>query len=116
MNQIIPDRKYKGLPCSIVAIGCATGGKIVNVNTNNEGYATLKNADRVIRQNCMVKKYTYLPKEKRIPLWRAFQGKQAGRFIICVLGHFLYADFSLQEYWSFFDNSNDMIVAVWELM
>lgn len=62
----------------------------------------------------------YLPIAKRIdfkknerPLLKEFLQTNETRCCICVLGHYLYAD--AQTYWSFFDNDDDKVIAVWYL-
>lgn len=111
--MVFPDDKYEDFPCSVVAIGCASG-KIVDVPVNSEGFATLRNANAEIRKHCNVAKYEYFKRNERVSL-QEYSYNKTGRAIICVLGHFLYADFDKEEYYSFFDNDDDMVVAVWHL-
>lgn len=62
----------------------------------------------------------YLPIAKRIdfkknerPRLKEFLQTNETHCCICVLGHYLYAD--TQTYWSFFDNDDDKVIAVWYL-
>ena len=114
ITQIYPDDAYYGLPCSYVAIGCA-GGRAGSIPTRSDGYATLQDVNKAIRGALKVKNYTYFPRDKRVTLQEYMGNRGTGRAVICVLGHYLYADFSQGKYWSFFNNSMDKIVAIWEL-
>ena len=123
MNCIVPKSFYEGLPCSVVSIGCASEllhgsfdyGKIKafsEMASANDNYATLRSVNEQVRKFFDVKKYTYYTRAERKTL-KDFRGE--GRAIICVLGHFIFADFTQDCYYSYFDNLNDKVVAVWEL-
>ena len=119
MTRITPSSFYEGLPCSVVSIGCAMEklqGKFSydKIKTFSEsltdGYATLKSTGEQIRRFLPVRKYTYYPRDQRISLKDWWCGKTA---IVCILGHYVFTHGDC--YYSFFDNDNDKVVAVWEI-
>lgn len=124
MKRITPKDFYLDLPCSVVSIGCASEtlhgsfdyGKIKafsEMASANDNYATLRSVNEQVRKFFNVKKYTYYTRAERKTL-KEFRGN--GRAIICCLGHFIFADFTKDCYYSYFDNLNDKVVAVWELV
>ena len=121
MKRITPKDFYLDLPCSVVSIGCASEtlhgsfdyGKIKafsEIASANDNYATLRSVNEQVRKFFNVKKYTYYTRAERKTL-REFHFENA---IVCVYGHFLYMHG--EEYYSYFDNLNDKVVAVWELV
>lgn len=121
MKRITPKDFYLDLPCSVVSIGCASEtlhgsfdyGKIKafsEIASANDNYATLRSVNEQVRKFFNVKKYTYYTRAERRTL-KEFSGINA---IVCVVGHFIYLHGN--EYYSFFDNENDKVVAVWELV
>ncbi len=103
------------LPCSACAVSCALGH--IPEDTNRyissikaDGYATLDVANKYIRKHLAVKKRTDFRRGLRPKLKNLHY---AGRAIVCVYGHFIYLDH--EEYWSFFDNTDDEGVSVWML-
>ena len=124
MKRITPKDFYLDLPCSVVSIGCASEtlhgsfdfGKIKafsEIASANDNYATLRSVNEQVRKFFNVKKYTYYTRAERKTL-KEFRGN--GHSIICVLGHYLYTDFTKDCYYSYFNNLNDKVVAVWELV
>ena len=115
MKRRIPDETYKELPCILTAVGCA-GGDITNRPfIKADGYCSLADANKYIRSMFNVKKRTDFRRGERPTLKELIKGQMiTGPTIICVLGHFLYADDD--TYWSFFKNGNDDVVTVWELI
>lgn len=120
MIRIDPEPAYDGLPCSIVAIGCALGRnpmgelqELYGQASRNNNYASLRSVNQAIRKVLKVKKYTYFTRDQRVTLKETHIN---GKAIVCVYGHFLYADFTENTYYSFFDNDNDKVVAIWEIM
>lgn len=110
MRRITPPPEYYGEPCSIVGIDRATGVHPTFKASHADGYMTLKDQNKFVRQLCKVKKYTYYKRSERPKLKDLhIQGKA----LVCVYGHFLYLEG--ETYWSFFNNENDDVVAVWEL-
>ena len=120
MNRITPKDFYLDLPCSVVSIGCASEllrgtfdyDKIRVFSeqaSRNDNYATLRSVNEQVRRFFQVKKYTYYTRAERKAL-RQFQLENA---IVCVYGHFVYVHGD--SYYSYFDNDNDKVVAVWEL-
>lgn len=110
MKQIIPDNKYNGLPCSIVAVSCAKKELVMTSTSHTDGWMTLKDNNKYVRENLDVKKYVYYKRNER-PLLKDLH--LTGKGIVVVLGHCVYVD--REEYYSFFDNENDEVVAVWFL-
>ena len=120
MKRITPKDFYLDLPCSVVSIGCASEtlhgsfdyGKIKafsEIASANDNYATLRSVNEQVRKYFNVKKYTYYTRAERKTL-KEFRGINA---IVCCYGHFIYLNGD--NYYSFFDNENDKVVAVWEL-
>lgn len=109
MKRIIPDDILKNLPCSNVAISCALGKYLKLPTTRKDGYMTLKDNNKYIRDYLDVKRYKYFKKAERPKLTDLSLNKA----IVCVYGHYIYLE--KDHYWSFFDNTNDLVVAYWEL-
>lgn len=110
MIRIVPAPEYEGEPCSIVGIGCATGKHLHFTTSHADGYMTLRDMNRIIRDNCKVKKrFDY----KRGQRPRLGDLHLEGRALVCVYGHFIYLEG--ETYYSFFDNEDDEVVAVWIL-
>lgn len=116
-----PDRVYHGLPCSMVAVGCAKGltnifeiEKLRSPLLKEDGYLTLQGGNRLVRDNLDVKKRTDFRRNERPTLQEYIEAHPDSRAVICVLGHLLYYEGN-GTYWSFFENEDDPVVAVWEL-
>ena len=128
MKRIEPDEVYKGLPCSVVAVGCAMGtadraevnglyGDVLSgacgAKIHTDGYLPLDGLNRLIRAHMTVKKRENFKRGQR-PALRDFAHAHLGqRAVICVLGHYLY--FDGRDYHSFFWNGGDPVVSVWHL-
>ena len=121
MRRIVPKDFYLDLPCSVVSIGCASEmlygsfdyGKIKEFSEQasaNGNYATLRSVNVQVRKFLKVKKYTYYSRAERKTL-KEFSGIKA---VVCVLGHYVFLNGG--TYYSYFDNGNDKVVAVWELI
>lgn len=111
MKRNIPGSEYRGLPCSMVAVGCAKGGTPMDLpDLKNDGYATLAAMNKFVRANLGVKRQVKFRRGERPKLKDLHFD---GRAIVCVLGHYLYLDH--EDYWSFFKNGQDDVVALWEL-
>ena len=117
--RIEPDPKYHGLPCSYVGVGCAyedINHKDFNANLpdtlKNDGYLSLDNANKFIRQYLDVQRKEYLTRKERMTL-SEFMETNKSKACICVLGHFIYVNG--KNYWSYFDNDNDDVVCIWYL-
>ena len=121
MKRITPKDFYLDLPCSVVSIGCASEalhgsfdyGKIKAFSEQasaNDNYATLRSVNEQVRKFFNVKKYTYYTRAERKTLKEWACGKTA---IVCTYGHFIFT-FG-DSYYSYFDNLNDKVVAVWEI-
>lgn len=119
MQRCEPNEYYRDFPCSVIAICCGLKGYSNELDSlyaeakQNDNYASLQRVNREIKKLLKVKQYTYYTREQRIP-FKMYHGK--GRAIVCVYGHYIYVDFDKNCYWSFFDNLNDKVVAVWELV
>lgn len=114
-----PDKKYRGQPCSVTCVGTAYD----HIHTwpfmivkpegiRYDGYLSLKYMNQFTREFLPVAKRVNFKKNER-PQLKDFLSTNDARCCICVLGHYLYAD--TQTYWSFFDNDNDEVIAVWYL-
>lgn len=120
----IIDSLFDNVPCAIVSwftacfsftntyfvLGFYEGVNGENYPCDKEGYCNLKNANRCIRLLFKVKKYTYYKRSERFKLKDL---KIDGINIICVNGHYISTNY--KEYYSFFDNSNDEVIAIWQL-
>ena len=112
MQRITPPPVYNGVPCLLVATGCALGhppdGLLADLHA--DGYAPLAVANKFIRNLLPVRRRRDFKRGERPTLNRLnFDGKA----IVCVLGHYVYLDGD--TYYSFFDNQEDDVVAMWEL-
>ncbi len=112
MNRIVPDDRLMEFPCSVVAVSTAKHMLTLPLYEYpvSNGYFTLKQMNAFVRENFEVSKRTDYrqgerPKLKDLEL--------VGSAIICVLGHFIYADGT--NYYSFFNNDNDDVVTVWNI-
>ena len=110
MIRHTPPKEFERDPCSIVGIGCATGKRLHFSTSHSDGYMTLRDMNKIVRENCTVKKRIDYKRGQRPKLRELHLD---GRALVCVYGHFLYVD--REEYWSFFDNEDDEVVAVWLL-
>jgi len=111
MNHILPSDYLINDPCSIVAVAIANGGVKIPVQVSKaDGYMTLSDMNRYVRDNLSVAKRTDYKRGQRPKLKDL---KVNGRAIVCVLGHYLYVDG--EDYYSFFDNHDDEVVAMWLL-
>ncbi len=119
MTRKEPDVVFEDYPCSAVAVGCALGiktkeevDKIMPEGLRNDGYLTLQGGNRFIRDNLPIKKYKYYKRGERTVLSDLLQGNTQ-KAIVLVLGHYVYAEG--ETYYSFFDNDNEDVIAVWWL-
>lgn len=126
MVQITPVQFYDNTPCTMVACGCALdyfrhvpGGQsrfdvsqaILGLKYHNDGYLSLQGTNKLVRQLLHVSKggYKYFKRNERSRLRDYdFEGKSA---IVMVLGHCIFV--SGNDYYSFFENEDDDIVAIW---
>lgn len=120
MRRVIPNDIYRGLPCSIVAVGCALGvadlGALAGLQSPDlelDGYLSLKSMNTLIRANLRVKKAESYKRGERPTLGAWAHDHVGDEAIICVHGHFLY--FDGYDYYSFFLNGKDPVVKVWYL-
>lgn len=127
MKRITPKDFYLDLPCSVVSIGCASEmlrgtfdyDKIRAFSEQasaNDNYATLRSVNEQVRKFFNVKKYTYYIREQRKTLNQLAglqNWKNGFNAIVCILGHFIFVN--NDSYYSYFNNDNDKVVAVWEL-
>ena len=111
-------------PCIVVAIYCALHYGFnkqevkVSVPVNKEGYCTLATMNKTIRQYFKVSKYLYFKRKERMTLeqedkwFGAFKDSKA---IVCVEGHYIFVNGTDYHYYSYFNNDNDKVVAIWFL-
>lgn len=121
MTRITPSYElFGGYPCSYVAVNSALlyGGRCKDYAPtelpdglrSSDGYLTLNGNNKYVRK--------HLPVRKRRDFKRGERPKLKdlhleGSAIVVVYGHCIYVDG--ETYWSFFDNEEDEVVAVWEL-
>lgn len=117
--RITPDSKYEDKPCSYVAVGCAYEDIIkycfhaaILGHIKEDGYMTLDEANKFIREFLPVRKKVYYKRTERMSL-KDFLKTNEEKCCVCTLGHYIYVD--QKNYWSFFDNENDPVVCVWYL-
>ena len=118
MKRIIPSVIYEGLPCSVVALGCALGitskndlEGLFSDELKADGYLSLDGMNRLIRAHTDVKKRENYKRGQR-PALRDFAHAHLGqKAVICVAGHFIY--FDGRDYHSFFWNGGDPVISVW---
>lgn len=112
MKRISPNEALRGVPCSIVAVSCATGVEKAHggIQLKSGGYATLAEMNKYVRSHLQVKRQVKYRRGERPKLKDLHL---QGRGIVCVLGHYLYLDG--ETYYSFFKNSEDDVVCVWIL-
>lgn len=119
MKRIVPDKIYRGLPCSVVAAGCALHlavrasiRALYSPDLKRDGYLSLDGMNRLIRANmAVVRRVNY--KRGQRPCLRDFCHEFSGRAVVCVAGHFVYVENG--DYYSFFKNGNDEVISVWIL-
>lgn len=114
-----PDKKYLGQPCSVTCVGTAYDHIhtwpftiIKPEGMRYDGYLRLRDMNQFAREYLPIAKRIDFKKNER-PRLKDFLQTNETRCCICVLGHYLYAD--TQTYWSFFDNDDDKVIAVWYL-
>jgi hypothetical protein len=128
MNNIIPAEQYEYTPCTIVACGCALdffrktkfGQSKFDVDRmagdlqyHDDGYLSLQGTNKLVRSLFKVRRggYHYFKRGERPKLSEYDFGSDSA--IVMVYGHCIFVD--KQDYYSFFDNENDNIVAIWVL-
>lgn len=118
------DTLFNDVPCIIVSLLTATFSfektypmlrTREEFNSNNhlhhkDSYCTLKEANRVIRALFDVNKYIYYKRSERKKLKDL---ELEGINIICCKGHYISTNDN--EYYSFFNNDNDEVIAIWKL-
>ena len=115
MRRKLPPRYLEDYPCSLTAVACALGelpeGSEEYIESlKGDGYATLSQANKLIRSNLDIKKRVDYKRGSR-PKLKDFHLE--GCAVVCVLGHYLYVED--ETYYSFYDNLMDDVVAVWLL-
>ncbi len=120
MKRIIPNDVYRGLPCSVVATGCALEtcdiSRVEALQSpflHSDGYLSLRDMNALVRANLAVAKKVDYRRGERPVLYDWAQENLGKRAIICVLGHYLY--FDGKDYHSFLWNGRDDVVCVWYL-
>ena len=104
---------FAGLPCSMVAVGTATGAVPERpYGLHLDGYLSLDCMNRYVRANLSIKRKVQYPKANR-PTLKDFLEENTEKCVVCVKGHYVYADHN--TYWSFLRNARDPVVAVWYL-
>ncbi len=119
MKRILPSEIYRELPCSVVAVGCALKiaeksklDALFSSRLHSDGYLSLKGMDELMRAFLGVTKRTTYKRGQR-PCLRDFCHGYNGKAVVCLLGHFVYIEGG--DYYSFFFNGGDDVVAVWKI-
>lgn len=108
-----PSPIYYDVPCSMVAVGTATGSfPPAPVDLASDGYLSLAGMNKYCRSMLPVTKAVAYRRGER-PSLKEFLEGNTKRAVICVLGHFIYA--AGNTYWSFLRNAKDPVVKVWYL-
>ena len=108
-----PDPVFAGVPCSMVAVGTATGDMPSRPSgLRPDGYLSLECMNRFVRASLPIKKRVRFPKPER-PTLKEFLDMNTEKCVVCVLGHYVYAN--RNTYWSFLRNAKDPVVEVWYL-
>lgn len=135
--RYIPTEWLQGAPCSVVAMACADYARTKEWRPQYDeyfskeldgtgypshsgrhaagkacGYLSLDGFNRLVRAHFPVQKKVYYNRANRV-LLKDYLTMLDQAALICVKGHFIYAD--KKDYWSFFDNANDPVVCVWLL-
>ena len=110
LKRKLPPSRFRGLPCCVTSIGCATGKILWGVQCREDGYLTLREMNKLVREHCPVKRRVDFKRGQRPKLKDLHL---AGKAVVCVLGHYLYIEG--ETCWSFFRNADDEVVTVWEL-
>lgn len=120
MKRIIPDEIYRGLPCSVVATGCAMGiterdalESLKSDSLHSDGYLSLRGMETLLKANVSVLRKVYYKRNERMCLRDFAHANTGKKAVICLLGHFIY--FDGKDYHSFFFNGDDPVVQVWYL-
>ena len=125
MKRIDPHGFYRGMPCSIVAVGTAAGflpNQVEDLERNLrvtkalkvDGYLTLANMNKIVRRFLKVTKRKDFKRGERPTLSEWASENFLVKAVVCLKGHYIYFD-SGEDYYSFFENENDEVVTVWEV-
>ena len=112
MRMYPPWAELNNLPCAQVAISCALGYIAPMSPSSIDGYTTLADQNRYVRQYLNVAKSVTFKRGER-PKLKDLLANETRKAIICVYGHFVY--YNGKNYLSYFDNDNDEVVRVWYL-
>lgn len=113
IKRIAPPAVFDGFPCSQTAVGSALGlFTEAPAGLKPDGYLSLDAMNRYIRSRLPVEKVESFRRGER-PTLAEFLKSRDGCYVICVEGHFLYAEG--ETYWSFFDNDDDLVVRAWHI-
>lgn len=108
-----PSFLFSTTPCSMVAVGTATGSyPPVPAGLHPDGYLPLAAMNRYVRGLLPVAKSEAFRRGQR-PSLKEFLETNTGRAVILVEGHFVFAEG--RTYWSFLRNAHDPVVHVWRL-
>lgn len=108
-----PDAMFFDIPCAMVAVGTAIGRMPPRPQTLREdGYLTLAGMNSFCRSQVSVRRKVQYRNGER-PTLKEFLETNEEKVVVCVRGHFLYAD--RNTYWSFFRNAKDEVITVWYL-
>lgn len=85
---------------------------LFSAQLKDDGYLSLKGMNSLIRAHLPVKKRVDFKRGYR-PNLRDFCHGYSGKAVVCVRGHFVYVEKG--DYYSYFFNGDDEVVAVWYL-
>ncbi len=106
-------------PCSYIALVCATKDMVVPFlsvhlpKVDRKGYCKLADMTPSIKAHFPNVRYIYVRPAWRSTLSNFIEGHKGTKAIICVQGHFIYFDGT--DYYSYFDNDQDTVIAIWML-
>ena len=130
MNRITPRGIFDRFPCTITATATAlinikelpavTALEEVSDKVNwdaydENGYLSLKDSNKLVRSVLKIKRrgYRYFKRVERFKLKDWSKLFPEGKFIVMVYGHCIFVDGN--DYYSFFENNNDNVVACWQI-
>lgn len=111
MKRVKPDENLRELPCAMVAVACARNTSEADTDVSmRDGYVSLPSMNKYARRLLNVRRQVKFKRGER-PLLKDLHFP--GKAIVCVLGHYIYLEG--ETYYSFFKNSGDEVVCLWEL-
>ena len=111
MKRVKPSETLRDTPCAMVAVACARNAQKADTDVERQGdYVSLASMNKYVRRLLRVRRQVKYKRGER-PLLKDLHFP--GKAVVCVLGHYIYLDG--ETYYSFFKNSGDEVVSLWEL-